>query len=403
MNENIRSPVAAAELAPQPRTSNALNFLWFGVPLLALILASVWLVTSDWLKAFDTGAPPVEKLTFERTVLDGSGIHLQVRAGGSAELSIAQVLVDDAYWQFRQEPAGDLGVLSSAWLHIPYPWVLGEKHEIKVLTRTGTVFDHEIGVAVPTPQPQIGQLGPQALLGIFVGIVPVVIGMLFYPALRSVGHGGLNFVLALTIGLLAFLFVDTLQEAIEFGAKSADSFQGIPMVLLVAAGAFLFLYAVGRRHGTPTGVALATYIALGIGLHNFGEGLAIGAAFTAGVAGLGVFLVLGFTLHNVTEGIGIVAPLVDERPSLPTFIGLALLAGAPAIVGIWIGSLTYAPHWAALALAIGAGAILQVIVEVGGYLKRRAGAGEAWFTPSTLAGLTLGILVMYVTAIFVKV
>jgi zinc transporter ZupT len=371
--------------------------------LLALILASVWLVTSDWLKAFDTGAPPVEKLGFERTVLDNDGIHLQVRAGGSAELSIAQVLVDDAYWSFRQEPGGALAPLSSAWLHIPYPWVLAEKHEVKVLTRTGVVFKHEIEVAVPTPQAEIGHLGPQALLGTFVGIVPVIIGMLFYPALRGVGRNGLNFVLALTIGLLAFLFIDSMKEAIEFGLKSADSFQGIPMVVLVASAAFLLLYAVGHRHGTPTGLALATFIALGIGLHNFGEGLAIGAAFTAGVAGLGVFLVLGFTLHNVTEGIGIVAPLVDEKPALPAFLGLALLAGAPAILGIWIGSLSYAPHWAALALAIGAGAILQVIVEVGAYLKRRAGPSEAWFTPSTLAGLTLGIAIMYVTAIFVKV
>ncbi len=402
MNENIRTPVAA-EVALQPRASRAASLLWFGVPLLALILASVWLVTSDWLKAFDTGAPPVEKLTFERTVLDNDGIHLQVRAGGSAELSIAQVLVDDAYWSFRQDPGGELAPLSSAWLHIPYPWVLAEKHEVKVLTRTGVVFKHEIEVAVPTPQAEFGQLGPQALLGTFVGIVPVIIGMLFYPALRGVGRHGLNFVLALTIGLLAFLFINSMKEAIEFGLKSANSFQGIPMVVLAATAAFLLLYAIGRRHGIPTGLALATYIALGIGLHNFGEGLAIGAAFTAGVAGLGVFLVLGFTLHNVTEGIGIVAPLVDEPPTLPAFLGLALLAGAPAIVGIWIGSLSYAPHWAALALAIGAGAILQVIVEVGGYLKRRAGPGEAWFTPSTLAGLTLGIAIMYVTAIFVKV
>ena len=402
MNENIRTPVAA-EVALPPRASRAASLLWFGVPLLALILASIWLVTSDWLKAFDTGAPPVEKLTFERTVLDNDGIHLQVRAGGSADLSIAQVLVDDAYWSFRQDPGGELAPLSSAWLHIPYPWVLAEKHEVKVLTRSGVVFKHDIEVAVPTPQAEFGHLGPQALLGTFVGIVPVIIGMLFYPALRGVGRNGLNFVLALTIGLLAFLFIDSMKEAIEFGLKSADSFQGIPMVVLVATAAFLLLYAVGRRHGIPTGLALATYIALGIGLHNFGEGLAIGAAFTAGVAGLGAFLVLGFTLHNVTEGIGIVAPLVDEPPTLPAFLGLALLAGAPAIVGIWIGSLSYAPHWAALALAIGAGAILQVIVEVGGYLKRRAGPGEAWFTPSTLAGLTLGIAIMYVTAIFVKV
>ena len=403
MNENIRPPVAAAVVPATTKTS-AINLLWFGVPLLALILACAWLVSSDWLKAFDTGAPAVEKLTFERTILDASGIHLQVRAGGSSEIAIAQVMVDDAYWQFKQEPAGELSVLSSAWLHIPYPWVLGEKHEIKVLSRTGTAFDHEIAVAVPTPQGQIGQFfGPQALLGAFVGIVPVVIGMLFYPALRSVGRGGMNFVLALTIGLLAYLFIDTMKEAIEFGRKAAESFQGIPMVVLVAIGAFLLLYTVGRRNGTPTGLALATFIALGIGLHNFGEGLAIGAAFTAGVAGLGVFLVLGFTLHNVTEGIGIVAPLVDERPSIPIFIGLALLAGAPAIVGIWLGSLSYAPHWAAIALAVGAGAILQVIFEVGSYLKRRAGPGDTWFTPATLAGLTLGIVVMYATAVFVKV
>jgi len=191
---------------------------------------------------------------------------------------------------------------------------------------------------------------------------------------------------------------------LEFGGNAADSFQGTTMVLLAAAAAFLLLFAIGRRHGTPTGLALAAYIALGIGLHNFGEGLAIGAAFTAGVAGLGVFLVLGFTLHNVTEGIGIVAPLVDARPSLPTFVGLALIAGAPAIFGIWLGSLSYAPHWAALALAIGAGAILQVIIEVGAYLKRRAGGSEgAWLSPSVLAGLTAGIGVMYVTAMLVKV
>lgn len=405
MNESIRPPIDAPQSAATPRpASRAIDLLWFAVPLLALILASVWLVTSNWLAAFDTGAPPVEKLTFERTILDGNGIHLKVRAGGSAPMTIAQVQVDDAYWLFKQEPTGALDPLSSAWLHIPYTWVLAEKHDVKVLTRAGVVFKYTIDVAVPTPQGEIGHLGPQALLGAFVGIVPVVIGMLFYPALRQIGGRGLNFVLALTVGLLVFLFIDTMHEALEFAGRAAQSFQGSTMVLLVAAATFLLLFTVGRRHGTPTGMALATYIALGIGLHNFGEGLAIGAAFTAGIAGLGAFLVLGFTLHNVTEGIGIVAPLVDSRPSLPTFAGLALLAGAPAILGIWIGSLSYAPHWAALALAIGAGAILQVIVEVGAYLLRRAkGRQEAWLSPSVVAGLTLGIGVMYVTAMLVKV
>lgn len=379
------------------------KLLWFILPLAVLVLTAAWLTSSDWLKAFETGAPPVEKLTFERTILDQEGIHLKIRGGGSEPMTIAQVQVDEAYWSFTQEPPGLLDRLSTAWLHIPYPWVLGEKHEVKVLTRTGATFKKEIEVAVATPQAHAGQLVPQALLGAFVGIVPVVIGMLFYPAMRNLGRQGLDFVLALTVGLLAFLFVGTLKDALEFAARAAPAFQGAAMVLVVAAIAFLALFVVGRRHGTPTGLALATYIALGIGLHNFGEGLAIGAAFTAGVAGLGVFLVLGFTLHNVTEGIGVVSPLVVSRPSLPTFAGLAALAGAPAIPGIWLGSLSYSPHWSALALAVGAGAILQVIVEMGAYLFRTSSERSARLSSSTLVGLVVGIFVMYATAMLVKI
>lgn len=389
--------------ATRPRHRIA-DYLWFGLPLIALVLATLWLATSDWLRTFDVGAPPVEKLTFERTILDNDGIHLYVRAGGSEPVSIAQVTVDDAYWTFTQVPSGALERLSAAWLHIPYPWVLGEAHEIKVRTGTGAAFTKTIDVAVATPKSQLGQLWPQALLGAFVGIVPVAIGMLFFPALTSLGARHMNFVLALTIGLLGFLLIDTLAEGLEIAEEAAEAFQGTAMVLLVATVTFLVLLVVGRRHGTPTGLALAAYIALGIGLHNFGEGLAIGAAYAAGVAGLGTFLVLGFTLHNVTEGIGVVAPLVEKRPPLRMFVALALLAGAPAIPGIWLGNLSFGPQWSALALATGAGAIAQVILEVGAYLMREAGRrGESWISPSTLAGLVLGVVIMYATAMLVKI
>jgi len=378
--------------------------LWIALPLFLLGLAATWLVVSDPLRAFNNGAPPVERLTFERRILDDTGIHLLVRAGGSEPMTIAQVQVDNAYWTFTQDPPGGLARLATAWIHVPFPWTLGEAHAVRVVTKTGTTFDHEIPVAVRTPEADSSQLVPQAMLGAFVGLLPVSLGLMFYPLLRGVGSRGMSFLLALTMGLLGFLFVDAIEDAIELAEAAAAAFQGSVMVVLAAAISFLLLWAVGRRRGAPTGLALATYIALGIGLHNLGEGLAIGAAFTAGAAGLGLFLVLGFTLHNITEGIGIAAPLVKEPPPRSAFVWLALLAGAPAIVGMWFGSLAYSPQWAALALAVGAGAILQVIVEVGAYLRR---LDERWKTGaipvSAIAGLVAGLSLMYATAVLVKV
>jgi ZIP family zinc transporter len=399
--ETVAAPPARTMATARSRYAIA---LWIALPLFLLGLAAAWLAVSDPLRAFNNGAPPIERLTFERRILDNTGIHLLVRAGGSEPVTIAQVQVDDAYWSFTQDPPGDLGRLATAWIHVPFPWILGEAHAVRVVTKTGTTFDHEIPVAVRTPEAQSSQLVPQAVLGAFVGIVPVAIGLMFYPALRGVGSRGMSFLLALTIGLLAFLFIDMLEDALELAGEAAAAFQGHVMVVLAALVSFLLLWAIGRRRGTPTGLALATYIALGIGLHNLGEGQAIGAAFTAGAAGLGIFLVLGFTLHNITEGIGIAAPLVKEQPPLSAFVWLALLAGAPAIVGMWFGSLAYSPQWAALALAVGAGAILQVIVEVGAYLRRQ---DENWKTGaipvSVIGGLVAGLSLMYATAVLVKV
>jgi zinc transporter ZupT len=398
----------AAETKPNDtaggRTSRTLSIAWLILPIALFAAAVAWLYAADPLRNFNLGAPPVENLTFERTILDDAGVHLLVRAGGSEPLTLAQVQIDDAYWTFTQRPAGAIARGATAWIDVPFPWVVGEAHFIKIVSNTGATFEHEIPVAVPTPQLTAGQLQLQAVVGIFVGIVPVAIGLLFFPVLRNVGTRGLQFLLALTVGLLVFLLIDTFEESFELAGEAAPLFQGPVLVWMVALGSFLALFAIGRRSGRPTGVALATFLALGIGLHNLGEGLAIGAAFAAGAAGLGTFLVLGFTLHNITEGIGIAAPMLRVRPPLIVFVGLVLLAGGPAVIGMWIGSLAAAPQWAAVALAIGAGAILQVVVEISDYL-RREGAGPigALLSLPVLSGFAVGVVLMYATAVLVKI
>jgi len=395
-NETVSRQTAA----PIRRTA----LLWAVIPFLVLAAAIAWLYGTNPLQSFENGAPPVENLTYERTILDNGGLRLLVRAGGSEPLKIAQVQVDAAYWQFTLDPPGPLARGKSAWISIPFPWVLGEAHRVTVVTSTGTTFEHEIPVAVPTPEVTSGSLLSQGILGAFVGILPVAIGLMFYPALRGAGPGAIRFLLAVTVGLLAFLLVDAIAEAFELAGESAPVFQGGAMVVFAAAASFLLLMAVSRRGGRPSGMALATYIAIGIGLHNLGEGLAIGGAFAAGSAGLGAFLVMGFTLHNITEGIGIAAPLLKIRPTFRQFALLTLIAGGPAVLGMWIGSLAYAPHWSALALAIGAGAILQVIIEVMLFMLRNDDDRmEILFSKEVMGGLALGITVMYVTAMLVKI
>jgi zinc transporter ZupT len=355
----------------------------------------------DWLTA---DVPPVETLAVERVTLGDMGISVWVRAGGSAPLVIAQVQVDGAYWQFEQSPPGPLGRLGAARIDIPYPWVEGETHHLLFLTSSGVSFEHTIDVALPTPVLSSADLAAYGLVGLFVGVIPVALGMMFFPALRGIGRRGLEFVLALTVGLLVFLLLDTLEEGLEFAAEAAASFQASALVWLSALLTLVTLFVVGRRGGrAPEGLALAGFIALGIGLHNLGEGLAIGASFAAGEAALASVLVLGFALHNVTEGVGIAAPLTRAEPSLGTFVALVALAGLPAVLGTWGGAFAVAPHWIAVCFGIAAGAILQVVIEVGAYLRRTAqAAGGSWLSGASLLGFAAGIAIMYATALLVQ-
>jgi zinc transporter ZupT len=374
---------------------------WLILPLLVLGGLLAILVLTRPLDRLTSSAPPVEQLRVESVRLAPGLIELNVRADGSEPLRIAQLQVDGAYRQFTQDPEGPIPRLGKARIDIPYPWVSGEAHHIAFVSSTGAIFEHTIPVAQATPSYEAPTLALLGLVGLLLGLAPVATGLLAYPGLRTLSPQSIRFVLALTVGLLLYLLIDTLGEGLEAGALSIDRFRAQTAVWVAALITCALLLSLGRSRGAaPEGLRLASFIALGIGLHNLGEGLAVGAAISAGEAALATFLVIGFTIHNVSEGFGIATPLIDRRPTLLAFAGLASLAGLPAVVGVWLGAQAVSPLWTALSFGIGAGAILQVIIEVTALIARRDGS-QALATPATLGGLIAGLAVMYLTALLV--
>jgi ZIP family zinc transporter len=404
-------PVPAEVGATGPPVRGPVLWALGALPLVllgGLLGLMLWFGPADALRGEEY--PPVEDLAFQRVELGPGGIIATVFNDGPDAVTIAQVQVDDAFWGFSAEPGTTLAHLGRTILTIPYPWVQGDTHVVRVVTSTGVTVDHEVAVAVETPRADARFLGIFALIGLYVGVIPVAIGLLWLPWVSRTGRNGLDFLLALTVGLLLFLLIEAGHDGLEAAALAPGSFQGVALFVFGALAAFIGLEMVGvwlrgRRADTGEpgggGWILAVLVATGIGLHNFGEGLAIGAAFSLGQASLGTVLIVGFTLHNTTEGLAIVAPLAHERVRLGQLVRLGLLGGAPTIVGAWIGGLVYSPIWSVLCLALGAGAIAQVIVQLSRQMVGTGSVARYVATPTVASGLFAGVAVMYVTGLIV--
>ncbi len=353
---------------------------------------------------FRKAFPPVEELTVQRITLPAPGrIEAVVVNGGPEAVTVAQVLVDDAAWSHEVVGERTIPRLGRRVIRIPYPWVEGEPLVVTLVTSTGLTFSADVAVATQTPAPDGRYIATFALLGIYAGVIPVFLGLLWLPFLRTLRRETVDFFVALTVGLLTFLGLDALVEAVETAGRVPGAFQGGGIVVIGVLGAALGVQAAGagRRAGDASpGLRLAKFIALGIGLHNLGEGLAIGGAYATGEIALGTSLVVGFLLHNTTEGLGIVSPLAGERPGLPALAKLGLVAGLPTVLGAWIGGFSASPAATTLFLALGAGAIGQVVVNLWRLLGQSPGAAGG-FVPRTAAGFVAGMAVMYGTGLLV--
>jgi zinc transporter, ZIP family len=395
-----------AEPAATPRHSRIPAWTcWVGVAVLvAAVLTALALLGERAIP--ERIGPPVEEVAVEHTVLRPGWIELTIRNTGPDPVTIAQVFVNDAFVDVRggTEP---IARMRTATLELNYPWQDGQPYLVSMLTSTGVIVEHEIPVAVETPRPGPRFYGLMALLGTYVGVIPVLLGMLVLPAVRRSRPGALRLLLAVTVGLLAFLAVDGATEGLELAQGTGGAFGGAELVVFGAVAAYLALTAIDRylraRRTQATGenasaTRLAFMIAGGIGLHNLGEGLAIGSAYAVGELALGAALVVGFALHNTTEGVAIVAPLTRHRTRLFVLVALGLLAGAPATLGAVVGASVNNAELSALLLGVGVGAIAQVVVQIVPALRPE---GRDRADATAIAGVIGGILVMYLTGLLV--
>jgi len=401
----IDTPPVAPTEGPSPRFG--------GGTLVLLLVPLVLLAGIVALFAFTDGAglnvepaAPIETIQFERTVLNPGEITLNIRNTSQRDVNIAQVNINDAIWPFTTT-SNPIPRLGTAKVTLRYPWVEGEAYALSLLSSNSVAFGTDIEVATETATASSKTLWSFTLVGIYVGIIPVVLGMLWLPALRQLGPRAMMFLMALTVGLLIFLGIDAVNEAFELGGEIGGPFQGVGLLGIGAVGTFLLLDAVGRRQatigrsGAGKRMSLALTIAVGIGLHNLGEGLAIGAAYSIGAAALGAFLVIGFIIQNITEGLGIIVPVAKDSPSLRSLALLAFIGGAPAIIGAWIGGLVSSQPLSLLFLAIGAGAVFQVAYAIGTEMVWRKDAKHQM--PLTVfSGVTAGMLALYITGVIVK-
>jgi zinc transporter ZupT len=419
-----------ARTATAPGTRRRPAWLAGLVPLLVLGAAVAIFVALD-APGLDRRGAPQEELAVERTVLRPGEIELHVRNDGADPVVVRQAIVNDGFAAFTQSDES-IGRLESAEVRIQYPWIEAENYEVALVTATGATIDTQIEAATETPAADAGFYGLMALIGLYVGVIPVAIGMLWLPWVRRIDQRWVQFVLALTLGLLAFLGIDALLEGVEIAGGGAEALGGPALVYVGAVVAYLALAGVdahlrarriegggradaatgasGRDAGSgparatrQRGLRLALLVAIGIGLHNLGEGLAIGSAYAIGSLALGAALVVGFALHNTTEGLAIVAPVADAEPaSTPPVARLALfgtIAGAPAILGAWIGASAFDPNVAAFMFGLGAGAIAQVVVQIAPSLRDRDGR---LLHPLTVGGLLAGLGLMYATGLLIS-
>ena len=370
--------------------------------LLAIVIAFLLGPASTFLQ-FGVVLPEVsiEKVEFVK-----NEIQATVRNTGPIDVNVVVADVNDRIQPAAIEPDSSLKRFETALVRIPFDWNEAQPYEIGITINDGTRFTTQVDAAFASLEPNVDLFVFLGMIGFLIGVVPIMIGLLWYPFIKKLGKNAFNFFLAFTMGLLIFLGIDAILEASEISDNHLSTiFNGELLIATVVILSFLSLYGVGQKlikannlSTLSKGLVISLMIAIGIGLHNLGEGLAVGAAIALGEVALSTFLIIGFAIHNTTEGLAIAAPLTNSKAKIAKMIGLGLIAGTPAIFGCWIGGFSFSPFFTLIFLAIGAGAIFQVVISIFQYMREKS---DLLSSTSLFTGISAGLIVMYLTSVII--
>jgi zinc transporter ZupT len=450
------------------RLSQKTSMILAFIPIVVLAGMLIFLLSPYGQSLINAGTP-LPQVTIEKIEFHDNQILASIRNTGPLEIVVSQADVNDRIQSAAIEPSSRIPRLAEAKVTIPFPWIPGTPYELGITTSDGTRFSKSIEAATMSPRPDANQALLFTSLGIYVGVIPIMIGLLWYPYIRRISIAKYSFFLSLTAGLLVFLGIDALLEVNEIVIGNlASVFNGQALSVLVTISSFVVLLYTSERltqraieksivskgHTLPSSsyvgasskqekpstedqeggiysesakvssstreiqiqlqkyqqllkpLTISMMIAIGIGLHNFGEGLAIGAAMLLGEVALSTFLIVGFTLHNTTEGLAIVAPIakteVKRSMMIRRLVMMGLIAGVPTIAGTWIGGFLYSPLAAVVFLSVGAGAIFQVVYSLITWISHhQKPESPPSISAPVVAGFITGLLIMYFTGLLI--